>query len=525
MAWQADTTIASYRDVLDKIVEMATSKHVSAAVINAAGAGYDVGDILTIAHDGAAMTATVEVLTKDGGGGVTSIKLRNMGAYSNRVATVAVNVGGAGYAVDDVVEIETGTYTQFAKAKVTSVAAGVVDGIALFERGGAYTVAPDLVAATTDSDIGTGTGTGLLVNLTVTTLVGLVGIAGVGGAGAGATFDLTLTDTGWAAVRDQNNYSENGVDDEKEVVLEGTVAGGTTPFIGYRTYTDTEAAETRYGVLCVGMTGHNIGLDFENQPAVAPNTTPTTSSGSYIPLLNAAMPLWLSFTGRKMAGVVKTQGASILAYQSFYVGLLNPFGTTVENPYPLIIAASSGNSEKPPDDGSIYITGITEAISPAGVSGPIFFRRISDASWQQVRNNENDSADHDHILYPVGEPLAIASTTDENYVVDDGPFTFFDGICRNNSDPASRYLLPSPNVAGDLVLLVPVTLVRTPDGTNTVDCDIHGELDNVFWISGTKDDGDPITVEDTITISGTRYRIFANGHRRERYSFFCMEEA
>jgi hypothetical protein len=95
----------------------------------------------------------------------------------------------------------------------------------------------------------------------------------------------------------------------------------------------------------------------------------------------------------------------------------------------------------------------------------------------------------------------------------------------NSGAGATKLLFPTPNTGGDLFLLVPVVLVRTPDATQGINDDIHGELDNVFWVSATKDDGNPITVEDTFTQDGVRYRVFACAHRRERYSFLAMREA
>ncbi len=76
------------------------------------------------------------------------------------VSAVVINAGGAGYAVDDILTAVGGTGTA-ATFRVTSVAAGVIDGIAI-ETSGDYSVDPTLVAN-----------------------------AATGGTGAGATFDLT----------------------------------------------------------------------------------------------------------------------------------------------------------------------------------------------------------------------------------------------------------------------------------------------------------------------------------------------
>ena len=54
--------------------------------------------------------------------------------------TVAVNSGGTGYTVNDILTLAGGTGTA-ATVRVTSVAGGVIDGIAK-ETGGIYTVNP-----------------------------------------------------------------------------------------------------------------------------------------------------------------------------------------------------------------------------------------------------------------------------------------------------------------------------------------------------------------------------------------------
>jgi hypothetical protein len=59
--------------------------------------------------------------------------------------------------------------------------------------------------------------------------------------------------------------------------------------------------------------------------------------------------------------------------------------------------------------------------------------------------------------------------------------------------------------------------------------EIAGELDNVFWFSGTKSDGTTVSAEDFFrdTVSGKIYRVFPNGTQgvaAKPYQFFCMAE-
>lgn len=109
-----------------------------------------------------------------------------------RIATLAVNAGGTGYAVGDKFLIAGGTFSDQATGIVTSETGGVVDGVAILDAG-TYTVNPGAGAATSSFQAKNGStpGTGLTVDTTlsgavagVTTaeiLAGLRGQLDVGG--------------------------------------------------------------------------------------------------------------------------------------------------------------------------------------------------------------------------------------------------------------------------------------------------------------------------------------------------------
>lgn len=533
MAWQADT-VTGYRDLLNKIVQFATSQHVSAAAINSGGTGYTVGDILTITHAGAAMDCTIEV-TSVAAGVIDGIKLRNMGAFSNRLSSAVVNAGGTGYAVNDILEVEGGTERQNAKVKVATLSGSAVATVTVQDGGGAYTVAPGLTGASTNNDPGSGTGTGCTLDLTMTGMIGTTGIAATGGTGSGATFNLTLTETGWTAVRDWNNFSYNSVTDEKEVVLEGTVSSGDEPYVAFRSYYETEGVDDRYGLVLLGMTSFNPGLTLANQPNIGPSETgtvaePYTDDRAQLVVFDSSQDVWFSFTGRKLAGVVKSVGGSTTAYSPFYMGFGNPLGTTVENPYPMFISGNTTDNNTAPDAASIYTSSFVNPIGPAnGISSACWFWRLTDTSWQEIKHsNLGTSEQFNHTMYPVGESRDSIGSSYKDNIVDAGPFGWFDGITVPNGGVATQLLYRTPDTGGDLFFLIPITLIRTPSINiegGTVEDDVHLELDNIFWFSATLTAGTTVTPEDTFTIGTDRYRIFADCHNRERYSFFCMKEA
>lgn len=136
-----------------------------------------------------------------------------------RLASLVVAVGGTGYSIGDKFSITGGTGTLTATGIVTSVAAGVVDGVAVYDAG-EYTVAPGLAAATTviQAKNGTTPGTGLTVDANVLTgavagvtdaelLTGLSGVTDLGG-----TVPTITRARHFRAVRNTDaTYTDNGV--------------------------------------------------------------------------------------------------------------------------------------------------------------------------------------------------------------------------------------------------------------------------------------------------------------------------
>jgi len=432
--------------------------------------------------------------------------------------------GGSGYAIGNILEVEGGTATQKAKVAVATLSGSAVATVTVQDGGGAYSSAPGLTGASTNNDPGTGTGAGCTLDLTMTGLIGTTGISATGGTGSGATFNLTLTDTGWTALRDWNNYSYNSLTDEREVVIQGDAGSGADPIVGCRSYSDVEGVDSRYGLVMFGMTAFNSGIQLADQPNIGKAIVPSTTNASHLLCFNTSQSAWLSVTGRKIGGVVKCQGSSILAYQPFYLGLMNPYGTVTENPYPMLISGTSGKSNVAPDAGTIYVSSFLNPINvSAGQSSGIWYFQVSTLSWLEVANGfAGTGARQYHTVYPTGEPYEY---TNSIYgCADLGAFAFFDGICLHTNQPATRLLYPPPG-GTDQFLLIPCCLINTASsGSVDPTDDIHAELDNLFWFSNTKTDGSSITAEDTITVGTDRYRVFTDTHNTRRYSYFAMKE-
>lgn len=529
MTWQSGATASSdaYRDLLASIVNVATSKHVSAVAINAAGSGYIVGDILTYTHASATDDATFRVTSVGGSGDITGLVVQNGGAFGRRVASAAVVAGGSNYSDGDILQLSTGSGKQLAKVSATTTA-GAVTSVTPIEGGGQYEGGSDPSAAGATILVGpsTGTGTGCTLTPTMQAITGTTGVSVTGGTGSSATVDLTLTDTGHTTVRDKHDFSHNSINNEKEVVLQGTVSGGDEPYIGFRTWTTTVGVDTFKGILLSGMDDFNAGLAFTSQQNIlTASSTPSASTGAYVSLLEAADSWWISITGRKISGVVKNVGGTVTTRQSFYVGHLDVLATATEAPYPLAVFGSQNGTDVAPDSGGIDQTGLTEMFRHSSRTGPGWIRRPSDGSWVQVFNGSGTSfpvsQNTQRGIWPIFESDNAAATDDDRLAVSGG-MTFFDNIGRNNGGSPTIQLRPTPDSGTDPAVLFPATIVRSLEGT--VEMDVHGELANVFWVSGTKEDGSVIAAEDTFSIGTDRYLVFQCGDRTDRYSFLCMKE-
>lgn len=551
MTWQTGTTSNSeqayYRDAVAQLVQHATSEHVATVAVNAGGTGYVEGDVLTLTHASAIHDATFEVTDVSGGviqaGG---LRIITSGSFGRRVATVAVNAAGTNYNPGDIVEIDEGhasgtDFKQRCKITIDTVSSGPpgpASTISIFEGGGNYQGGTDPSAtASTTTKIGpaAGSGSGLTVNTTMQAIVGTTGLSLTGGTGSGATADITLAHTGWFTERDDHDYEFTGSgspgppDDEKQVVLRGTVTGGDEPLIGYVTWTDRSGATDYEGTLTVVMDQYNDGLPLESQVGANPNSDePSTSAGAYIPSLNEAENFFLRVSGRKIAGVHRTVGTTATAYHHHYVGLMEPFGTATEAPYPMFHAGACSGTRVWEDATTAPIdsTGLAECLRNTNRNGPTYYRRADTTAYARVVNGEGTSipasASTARVMAPIGAP-ALATSGNADEIVDGGDFDWFASIMRNTGVSATLRLVPTPDSTnGDQHLLLPLVVEVHQTAP---EFGPQGQLEEVFWVSATKDDLSTIASEDTVTGPGGEvYRVFQSGVRAELYSFIAFPE-
>ena len=90
-------TATDYDDALLRLIDLAVNNNVLTAAIQAGGTGYTIGDILTVTGGTvvSSLTATLEV-TNVAAGVITGIRVFSCGAYSANPANPVAVTGGTG---------------------------------------------------------------------------------------------------------------------------------------------------------------------------------------------------------------------------------------------------------------------------------------------------------------------------------------------------------------------------------------------------------------------------------------------
>ena len=424
-------------------------------------------------------------------------------ATNDNVIAAAIVAGGTGYTVGDILTVTGGTVINslVATLEVTSVAAGVIDGIRVFNTG-AYSAAPANPVAVTG-------GTG----------------------GNDATFNLTFEVQNW--VINRNVASSTSIIDnpiiaggggtqvlEREVLLEGPGnAGADQIFVGILEVRDTGPAVFNWQLF--GMTGFNNALDLVDQPGfsfLSPNEI-----AAFTLLTDGSIEAWFHITPRVLSGILRIGST----YSSFYLGFLNPFATPVEYPYPLYIAGScskwnqtfsvSGLSQCGlADPGSSSTTG-GNTQGPAGL-------RFFDGTWQFVRNwnfSTSRTAQIERGVYPAQTPTPSQNQYNaaSKFMSSDG-FRNWNGYIPSTGNPGTplAVLRETEDSGGNITVLVP-TIVWSVEPS----LQIFGELDSVFWAHTS---GNNILAQDRVVVGGIPYRAFQSANRTDQFAFqFLREDA
>ena len=558
MAWIEDTA-TDYRDMLDQLIEIATSDHVDIIAIVSGGTGYAVDDIITFTDGTRTHSATARV-TSVAAGVIDGIEMEQNGAYTvdpDLTATTSHTVapaGGSGATFDLTMIAEPWTVERRAQE---AVSATIADG------GTGYSVSDQITLSMNGGGVqgatGEGTDYGVLPVFNVDTVSGGVITAvslvtaghleerpDVDGGTGGFQADVTGGTGGDDAVLTVT-YQDVAAAQEDVVILSGPGEGGSEDiFVGLRTHQEDDVStfNTVFNWQLFGLVEFNSALALHAQPNISPGIEAdfgdrSTAGGVYMVLkeddADPDITFWMSVTNRRIILICKVETASTIYYPSMYLGHINAFGTTAELPYPLYVAGCTNRSNAWWGDGQLgRISSFSEATGVVAFpnNGPSYFRIPQTGVWEAFRNiTSNDISTpsrlhaSDFTIYPTGRITITPQAND--IIVNEGIIGIAMGDIyptqsQSGVPPSPTYLWrPTPNTGDDIRTLVPLTLIATDDpGIDLYE--IYGEMDNCYWISAS----DPVTdlvSEDIQKIGDDRYMVFQSGNQTEVYNYWAIK--
>ena len=423
-------------------------------------------------------------------------------AVNNNAIAAAINAGGTGYTVGDILTVGGGTVVSslIATLEVTSVAAGVIDGIRVFDCG-AYSANPANPVSVT------------------------------GGTGADdATFNLTFSTQNWALNRNVASSTTaldivgiqtgtTGVETfEREIMLQGPGnAGADEIFIGFLEVRDTVA--NSFNWLIGGFTGFGTLLEWEDQPGgsfIPPNEIP-----AFIALTGGSIECWFHITPRQLKGVCRIG----TTYTNFNVGFLNPYATPDEFPFPLYIGGSTGKWNELFSTSGVAHSGLCDPMANAQTGGNTRGNagiRTTAGIWADVKNwefNVSRILKDERGCYPCTTIQGGGSFMPiEDRLLGFVPANNWEVVIPSSGVPGSpaANLFPTDDSAGNQTQLFATYIwEQTPSFT------IFGEIDDVFWLHAI---GNNLLTEDRVIVGGEFFRVFQQGNRTDPFAFVALRE-
>lgn len=557
MAW-IEGIATDYRDMLDQLIEIATSDHVDTVAIVVGGTLYVVDELITLT-DGTRTHSAVFRVTAVSGGVITAIQMEQGGAYTvdpDLTATTAHTSSASGINATFDLTMNSEPWTVERRAQ-EAVSATIANG------GTGYSVSDQITLSMNGGGVqgatGEGTDYGVLpvfnvdtVSAGVITAVSLV-TAGhleerpdVDGVTGGFQADVTGGTGNDDAVLTVT-YQDVAAAQEDVVILSGPGEGGTDDiFVGIRTHQEPDVStfDTVFNWQLFGLVEFNSALALHAQPNISPGVEAdigdrSTGGGVYMVLkeddADPDITFWMSVTNRRIILVCKVETASTAFYPSMYLGFINSFGTTAELPYPLYIAGCTNRSNSHWGDSQLgRISSFSEATGSQSfpTNGPSFFRIPQTGVWEAFKNISADDISTptrthtlDFTVYPTGRITTTPQANDtivNEAVVGVTMGDIYPTQGQSGVPPSPTYLWrPTPNTGDDIRTLVPLTLIATDDpGIDLYE--IYGELDNCYWISAS----DPVTdlvSEDIQKIGNDRYMVFQSGNQTEVYNYWAVK--
>jgi hypothetical protein len=274
---------------------------------------------------------------------------------NDQVLTMAVNAGGANYAVGDTFELGTGTTVALngvnftATGRVTAETAGAATAVQIISAG-AYTADPTLTNGAT------------------TTLTGI---------GSGLTIDVTMQTAQYT--QDFSDYVDLLTNFEW---LATSVKSTNAPTIGMR----SELSASNDAVRLVVASGFDGGSTWLAQPGA-----PVTNL-FYCNLPTQDPEIFVSVTERRVNVLVTDDGRNQKQYCG--LGLFVPYVDVATNyPFPGLVHGQSTSVRAFTESFNTSNRGVVHPIDPGGSLGPYQYRDNLSTAWFGISSNNGNGAD------------------------------------------------------------------------------------------------------------------------------------
>lgn len=298
--------------------------------------------------------------------------------------------------------------------------------------------------------------------------------------------DLVAAGQNWDVVWDAASIPN--AENASDVMLRGPgLADQDQVYVGMRKA--ARPAQDQYWFEFRGATGPLAGgLTFYDHIKVSPASTRIfTDSG--------IMEYWIVANGRRFAMVLKIS----TVFESMYAGLLLPYASPLNYPYPLVIAGSAGPADMGLSVGSwrtesayhsafVYPTGYMGGGNQ--VNANLWLLRPN-ATWESGISDPNNGI----ILHPY-------TPGGDFHAASHGTFDY---------NPAAIIALMTDAYGGGR-LLTPITLCQQQGGDAT-----YGIFDGIFACAGVAN-----AAENIIQLDGVDHLVVQNIFRSSFYDYFAM---
>lgn len=247
-----------------------------------------------------------------------------------------------------------------------------------------------------------------------------------------------------------------------------------------------------------GFTAFDASLDFFNQPGSIRNSTPY---GPELPLSNASLGYWFVANGRRVAIVVKSGSV----YGAAYLGLIHPYASPGQWPYPLFVG------------GSLYFdvpNGEPVSTSTLRLVGNAHSRHTTFALpfVPLVTGNDFSTASSARLRKPDGTWMTFMARSD-----------FYTPLAQGGVGTtwphAYGFTGLKPNLDGKYPLFPIILCERTPDN-------MYGQLDGIAAITGSgigAETTEDVPLQAATTTPARRYVAFPDVTRSTAGDFFALQ--